>query len=118
MTFSYDNGIINILYSHLNLPELIDFGSGEKIQYHNDGSRSKLPKKVMRDDEILSSSLIYLGNLVYDWNGKLQYVLTCEGRLVLDSKTFRVEYFMKDHLENTRATYAYAAPGLSQVAEY
>jgi len=118
MTSSYDKGIIGILYTHLNKPELIDFGSGEKIQYHYDGSGSKLSKKVMRDDEILSSSLIYLGNFVYDWNGELQYILTGEGRLVPDNNTFRVEYYMKDHLGNTRATYAYAAPGVPQVAEY
>lgn len=118
MTSNFDKGIIDILYTYLNKPEQIDFGNGEKIQYQYDGVGYKLSKKVLRDDEILSSSLIYLGNFAYDWNGTMQYMLTGEGRLVLDSKTFRVEYFMKDHLGNTRATYAQAAPGVPQVAEY
>jgi RHS repeat-associated protein len=41
-----------------------------------------------------------------------------EGRIVHEERGFRFEYFMKDHLGNTRATYAQAAPGLPMVAEY
>ena len=40
------------------------------------------------------------------------------GRLVPTGNTYRYEYFMKDHLGNTRVTYAAAAPGLPQVMEY
>ena len=41
-----------------------------------------------------------------------------KGALVPDGNTYRFEYFMKDHLGNTRATYAAACPGVPQVAEY
>jgi len=118
LRYSYDKGISDIQYTYLNKPELFDFGNGEKIIYLYEGSGMKLGKKVIRDSEIQSGSLIYLGNFVYDWNGTMQYILTSEGRLVPDDKSFRAEYFMKDHLGNTRATYAYAAPGVPQIAEY
>ena len=38
--------------------------------------------------------------------------------LVPTGNTYRYEYFMKDHLGNTRVAYAAAAPGLPQVMEY
>jgi len=119
MTISVDKGInTTILYNYLNKPELLDFGNGEKIRYIYDGSGNKLAKIVIDGDALPESSLIYAGNFIYDLNGNLQYILTDEGRLVPDNHTFRFEYFMKDHLGNTRATYAQAAPGLPQVAEY
>ncbi|MFH1296404.1 MAG: RHS repeat-associated core domain-containing protein [Bacteroidota bacterium] len=119
MDINRDKGInTKILYTYLNKPELIEFGSGEKIMYLYGGAGAKLAKKVIQDNTIQGSSLIYLGNFVYDWNGTMQYILTNEGRLVPDNKSYRVEYFMKDHLGNTRATYAQAAPGVPQVAEY
>ncbi|MFH1160383.1 MAG: RHS repeat-associated core domain-containing protein [bacterium] len=119
MDIDRDKGInTKILYTYLNKPELIEFGSGEKIMYMYDGAGAKLAKKVIKDNVIQSSSLIYLSNFVYDWNANIQYILTNEGRLVPDNKSYRVEYFMKDHLGNTRATYAQAAPGVPQVAEY
>ena len=118
ITHDGDKGIVGIYYNHLNKPELIDFGSNNKIQYIYDATGVKLAKKVMAGIAILNGSLYYLGNFVYDWDKNLQYILTSEGRLVPTSNTYRYEYFMKDHLGNTRATYAAAAPGLPQVMEY
>jgi len=119
MTIDRDKGInIPILYSYLNKPEQMEFGNGEKIMYLYDGTGTKLAKKTVKDNAIQSGSMIYMGNFVYDWNGALQYILTSDGRMVPDSNTYRVEYFMKDHLGSTRAIYAHAAPGLAQVAEY
>jgi len=119
MTIDRDKGINTpILYSYLNKPEQMEFGNGEKIMYLYDGAGTKLAKKTVKDNAIQGSSMIYMGNFVYDWNGTLQYILTSDGRLVPDSNTYRVEYFMKDHLGSTRAIYAHAAPGLAQVAEY
>jgi RHS repeat-associated protein len=45
----------------------------------------------------------YIGNYIYE-NGKLSFILTDEGRLVPDSTGFTYEYFIKDHLGNTRVT--------------
>lgn len=119
MIKSHDKGMNDtIRYNFLNMPGLLDFGSGEKIRYLYDAAGNKLAKIVIYLDALPESSLIYAGNFVYDWNGNLQYIQTGEGRLIPDNKTYRFEYFMKDHLGNTRAVYAQAAPGLPQVAEY
>ena len=119
MIHDYTKNIFNdIIYNYLNKPCLIEFTSGNKIQYIYDATGIKLAKKVMANNAILGGSSYYLGNFVYDWDKNLQYILTSEGRLVPTGNTYRYEYFMKDHLGNTRATYAAAAPGLPQVMEY
>jgi len=102
----------------MNEPALLDFGNGEKIQYIYDATGVKVAKIVMQGSAIPATSSIYLGNFVYDLTGQLQYILIGEGRLVPETKGLRFEYYMKDHLGNTRATYAPAAPGVPQVAEY
>ncbi len=43
----------------------------------------------------------YIGNYVYEDN-KLSFILTDKGRIVPDSSGFAYEYFIKDHLGNTR----------------
>ncbi len=118
MVKSADKGIDTILYSYLNKPEELDFGNGEKVDYIYDGAGNKLAKIVKDGDALPANSLIYCGNFMYDLNGTLQYILNSEGRLVPDYDSYRFEYFMKDHLGNTRATYAPATTGLAQVAEY
>jgi len=111
-------GISLLNYNFFNKPIQIDFGNSGKIFYIYDGNGNKLGKKVVSGSNNLIGALRYLGNFVYDWDGTLQYILNSEGRLVPDGNTFRFEYFMKDHLGNTRATYAAAAPGLPQVMGY
>jgi RHS repeat-associated protein len=108
----------DIVYNFMNKPELLDFGSGEKIKYLYDGSGNKLAKEVIDNNAIGASSLLYAGNFVYDWNGTLKYIITPDGRIVNDDNYYRIEYYMQDHLGNTRATYAAACPGVPQVAEY
>ncbi|MCK9618292.1 MAG: hypothetical protein M0R21_10720 [Lentimicrobiaceae bacterium] len=117
MTSDADKNITAISYNYLNKPELIDLTSGNKIQYTYDATGAKLAKKVLAGSAVTGGTY-YLGNFVYNQNGVLQYILTSEGRLVPTGNTYRYEYFMKDHLGNTRATYAAAAPGLPQVMEY
>ena len=118
MTHSSDKGINSIRYSYLNKPEELDFGNGEKIDYIYDGVGNKLAKIVMDGNALPGSSLIYAGNFVYNLSGVLQYIMTSEGRLIPENGTYRFEYFMKDHLGSTRATYTGVIPGLAQVAEY
>ncbi len=119
MILMVDKGINEpIKYSLFNKPVEIDFGTGEKINYFYDGVGNKLAKIVKDNDALPESSLLYAGNFVYNLNGDLQYIITDEGRLVACDDHFRFEYFMKDHLGNTRATYAQAAPGVPQVSEY
>lgn len=107
-----------ITYNYLNKPVLLNFGNGEKIEFVYDGKGEKLAKEVLKDNALDEGSLIYAGNFVYDFTGSLKYFLTSEGRIVPDGGGYQFEYFMKDHLGNTRSTYAAACPGLPQVAEY
>lgn len=119
MTRHLDKGINTLIaYNFLNKPELIDFGNEEKIQYIYDATGNKVAKIVIDGSALPAGSLIYSGNFVYDLNGELKYFLLGEGRLVPDGQGFRFEYFMKDHLGSTRATFSPAAPGVAQVAEY
>jgi len=119
MTRHHDKGINTpIVYNFLNKPELIDFGNEEKIQYVYDAVGNKVAKVVIDGSALPASSLIYSGNFIYNLNGELQYLLIGDGRLVPEGQGFRFEYFMKDHLGSTRATFAPAAPGVAQVAEY
>ena len=43
----------------------------------------------------------YTGNYIYQ-NAKLSFILTDKGRILPDSSGFAYEYFIKDHLGNTR----------------
>ncbi len=45
----------------------------------------------------------YTGNYIYQ-NAKLSFILTDKGRIIPDSSGFAYEYFIKDHLGNTRVT--------------
>lgn len=118
-TKDYDKGISSeIIYNYLNLPRVIDFGNNEIIINYYDANGSKRGKKIMVGSETKPSSLIYCGKFVFDWNLNLMYILTTEGRIVPENSDYRYEYFFKDHLGNTRTTYATAAIGIPQVIEY
>jgi len=66
MTQCLDKGINTpILYNHLNKPELIDFGNGEKIKYIYDANGVKIGKQVIDGSAIENSSSIYSGNFIY-----------------------------------------------------
>ena len=48
----------------------------------------------------------YIGSFVYEDN-ELKYILTGEGRVMVNSnRTFEYQYFLKDHLGNTRVTFS------------
>ncbi|NCA86889.1 MAG: RHS repeat-associated core domain-containing protein, partial [Clostridia bacterium] len=46
----------------------------------------------------------YVGSFVYV-DDELQYLLTPEGRVVIDGSNYEYQYFLKDHLGNTRITF-------------
>lgn len=45
----------------------------------------------------------YIGNFVYE-NGSLKFISTDDGRLLPKGDNYDYEYFIKDHLGNTRVT--------------
>jgi RHS repeat-associated protein len=60
----------------------------------------------------------YLGSAVYDQNNALAFLLTEEGRIIPKAGgTYGFEYFLKDHLGDTRVTFTEAGPGVPQVLQ-
>jgi RHS repeat-associated protein len=91
-----------IEYNHLNLPKLIEFSDSKWIKYTYDAAGIKLQQEI-KDGGSTSTLTDYAGSYVYQNGSELLYVLTDLGRLV--PKTgggFDYEYFIKDHLGNTR----------------
>ncbi len=60
--------------------------------------------KQTRTNNAVEQTIDYIGNFVYEDN-QLRYILTEEGRvLAKNNGTFEYQYFLKDHLGNTRIT--------------
>ena len=57
----------------------------------------------------------YSGGFVYE-NGALQFILTAEGRVTMRGGNPVYEYFMKDHLGNTRLTFTTQPETLTELA--
>jgi RHS repeat-associated protein len=98
---TFDSGKnISISYNHLNLPYLIDFNDGMKIVYTYLADGSKVAR--IKKNEGLFERTRYAGAYVYEENAKdetnLDFVSTGGGRF----KDGKFEYFLKDHLGNTR----------------
>ncbi len=98
MTIDKNKGINTaISYNYLNLPESITHSPGT-TEYVYNATGVKLSHKLGND------VTEYIGNFVYE-NGSLKYILTSEGKINHNAGVFAYEYFLKDHLGNTRVTY-------------
>jgi len=92
-------------YTYNNLPEKVVMSTieVEDIMYFwYDAAGQKLRKQTRTDGAIVATT-DYAGSFVYE-NNFLQYILTDEGRIVYDrfNDTYQYQYFLKDHLGNTR----------------
>ncbi|MBX7243655.1 MAG: RHS repeat-associated core domain-containing protein, partial [Bacteroidia bacterium] len=103
---------ITISYNHLNKPTMIDFGNGHTLQYTYaaDGRKLRERTKVSGQPDVKAD--YPLAGLYYRDN-QLVYISTAEGRALQTAssidpqsgkvqKTFRYEYYLKDHLGNIR----------------
>jgi len=103
-----NKGIIGIDYNHLNLPVLVDFGSGDKIEYIYDATGVKQYKKVT--DNGTSNSTLYASNFVYEASNsgeELKFFSHPEGYIEPDnSGNFNYIYQYKDHLGNIRLSFS------------
>ncbi len=106
MVSDANKGILAIRYDHNNLPAEILFDHDRRIRYLYDANGTKLRKEVYGNGGHLLSVTDYDGNFIYR-DGEPAYILTGEGRLVYDdeSRGWQWEYFLKDHLGNTRVTF-------------
>ncbi len=97
-----NKGITNITYNHLNLPVVVSFGSSKSITYTYDAAGIKL-SKVVNDNGSLTTT-DYAGGFIYE-NNALQHFAHEEGRVRTNNAGSLVfDYFIKDHLGNTRMT--------------
>jgi RHS repeat-associated protein len=105
MTQDFNKTLLLTRYNHLNLPQQIiifeEFGNS--ILYLYDAAGRKL-RKATRRDYNPTHTTDYVGSFVYVDN-ELQYLLTPEGRVVVDGSNYEYQYFLKDHLGNTRITF-------------
>jgi RHS repeat-associated protein len=115
MTTDLNKGISNIDYNYLNLPELVATPAGN-IEYIYDAVGNKLVHINTSGDETY-----YFGNFVYKRNAGgslgLSYILFSEGKVIVEGAATSYEYFLKDHLGNTRVV-VNENNSYSQISDY
>jgi RHS repeat-associated protein len=111
--YTYDNNgnltsdnnkkISSISYNYLNLPQTITVTSKGTITYTYDAMGNKLQKQTIEGGT--TTTTLYGAGTVYI-NNALQFVLHEEGRIRINSTNngYIFDYFLKDHLGNTRMT--------------
>lgn len=106
LTIDLNKGISNIIYNHLNLPTLITFTSGSKIEYIYNSSGIKVQKVVTQISGTTTTitTTDYLTGFQYR-NAVLQFFTTIEGYVAKVSSAYKYVYQYKDHLGNTRVSY-------------
>ena len=103
MVSDQNKDITSITYNHLNLPKLVTFTGNRSITYTYDAAGIKL-KKVANDNGTAKTTQ-YSGGFIYE-DGQLQQLATAEGRIrKKDNGSFVYDYYLKDHLGNTRITF-------------
>ncbi|HBH49897.1 MAG TPA: hypothetical protein DDX98_14725, partial [Bacteroidales bacterium] len=96
MVQDLNKGISNIAYNYMNLPSQVT-RNGNTTDYVYTAAGVKLE----HFDGLNNKKTEYIGNFVYE-DGSLAYILTPEGRVMVNSGAYSYEYNLKDHLGNTR----------------
>ena len=105
MTQDNNKGISTITYNYLNLPQTITMTGKGTISYTYDAAGNKLQKKVVDNTNGTTTTTLYLNGVIYQ-NDVLQFIAHEEGRLRINNTNngYVYDYFLKDHLGNTRMT--------------
>ena len=99
-------GITAITYNYLNLPVKISFGSSKSITFTYDATGRKLKKVTAGGSSAENYTQYYADGLEYK-STTLEAIYHEEGRLTpKTSTTWQYEYYIRDHLGNTRLTFA------------
>ena len=110
--YTYDNNgnlisdanknISNIQYNYLNLPHSVTTSKGI-ITYTYDASGNKLQKTTQDYTNSTTTVATYIGGSIYIGDN-LQFVAHEEGRIRANTSSngYIFDYFLKDHLGNTR----------------
>jgi RHS repeat-associated protein len=101
---------MTLRYNHLNLPTLFDFGAGKTIEVYYDRAGAKLRKTVKTNATTTQYTQDYVGGLEYRTTGTgaltLEAIYHAEGRITPVGANWQYEYSIRDHLGNTRLTFA------------
>ncbi|HTN37045.1 MAG TPA: RHS repeat-associated core domain-containing protein, partial [Arachidicoccus sp.] len=128
MTIDKNKKITQVVYNILNLPREIRVnGTAGKgtIRYYYDAGGNKLRKVTIDSTTLPAKQTVttYIGGSVYQ-NDTLQFFGTSEGRVRPDAANtaFVYDYFLKDHLGNTRMVitddYSVSSPILETSSYY
>ena len=106
LTEDKNKDITNINYNHLNLPYTVTVTGKGTIKYIYDATGNKLEKRTQETSpQVKTTTTSYIGSYVYQ-NDSLQFMGHEEGRVRVvresGSPTYSYDYFVKDHLGNTR----------------
>jgi RHS repeat-associated protein len=105
LTSDVNKGIVNIEYNALHLPQIIDMGNNNIIEYTYDALGNKLRKTTYINGQ-LCTTFDYSNGFVY-YNCGLQYIMGDEGRIMMGRNgDFVYEYQIKDHLGDVRVCFA------------
>jgi RHS repeat-associated protein len=98
---------MTLAYNALNLPDVFTFTSinpNNRIEIGYDAGGMKLEKQVFTGST-LSIHKRYVGGIEYT-GANLEGIYHAEGRLTPNGANFRYEYTLKDHLGNSRVSFA------------
>jgi len=96
MTKDLNKNVSNITYNYLNLPREVT-RDGQVIKYVYTATGEKLGVAYST-----SNAITYNGGMIRDGNSSLKYILTGEGRYVMNGTTGTMEYNITDRLGNVR----------------
>ncbi len=112
MTSDLNKGISQITYNHLNLPLVVQFSDGRKIENTYDAGGAKITQTItLANGEQQKTD--YVGNLYYE-NGQLKYFQHGGGRTLLveadnnpgSLQAIEQQYHISDHQGNVRLTFS------------
>lgn len=115
MVSDANKGIVLITYNYLNLPEEIWLENDRCIRFTYDATGNKLARVATGGNYFVPEKTDYCNNYIY-LDDSLAYILTDEGRLVKEGSGFVHEYFLRDHLGNTRVCFRDSA-GMAEVTQ-
>ncbi|PIW04745.1 MAG: hypothetical protein COW40_08260, partial [Cytophagales bacterium CG17_big_fil_post_rev_8_21_14_2_50_40_13] len=101
MNSDANKSITSISYNHLNLPTTVTFTGSRSISYTYDAVGIKLKKTVNNNGTVTTTD--YAGGFIYE-NNALQFFAHDEGRVRKSDGSLVYDYYIKDHLGNTRMT--------------
>ncbi|HYC84454.1 MAG TPA: RHS repeat-associated core domain-containing protein, partial [Chryseosolibacter sp.] len=101
MVVDHNKEVSAITYNHLNLPVTVTKKNGETLTFTYDGAGKKLTQTTTTANGTFV--LDYAGSAVYH-NNQPAYLNHEEGRVILGDE-ISYEYFLRDHLGNTRLAF-------------